>query len=79
MTMDKSLKSSNKLVRRRNVLKRDERVARLEDDGKWEEGMSVFGMSKLKVQTHVTKAGKKEKKVAEAESAEGAATAGAEE
>jgi len=68
MTMDKSLKSSSKLVRRRNVLKRDERIAKLTDEEKWSEGDSVFGLQKVKVQIHVPKAhAKAEKKEEEPE------------
>jgi len=68
MTMDKSLKRSSKLMRRRNVLKRDERIAKLTDEEKWSEGDSVFGLPKVKVQIHVPKAhAKAEKKEEESE------------
>ena len=42
-------KRKDALVRRRNVLSRAERVERLKKDEKWEEGMSVLGLPKLKV------------------------------
>jgi len=48
MTMDKSLKSKNKLLRRRNVLSREERVKRLLQEEQWSEGDSVFGLPKVK-------------------------------
>lgn len=75
MTMDKSLKGASKLVRRRNVLKREERVARLMDDGKWTDQRSVYGLPKVKAQTHMPKGHAKEKKEA-APAAEGAAAEG---
>ena len=45
--MDPSLKSASSLVRHRNVLKRDERLARLKDEEKWAVGQSVFGLPKV--------------------------------
>jgi len=51
MSIHKSLKSKDRLVRKRNVLTRSERVARLSAEGKWsEEGDSVFGLPKVKSQ-----------------------------
>lgn len=48
MSLHKSLKLKNRLIRRRNVLSRDERVARLTDEGRREEGDSVYGLPKVK-------------------------------
>lgn len=48
MTMDKSLKSSKKHLRRRNVLTREERIERLIEDERWSEEDSVFGLPKVK-------------------------------
>jgi small basic protein (TIGR04137 family) len=81
MTMDKSLKSSGKLARRRNVLTRDERVEKLEEAGKWDEGESVFGLPKVKVAVRAPKGHGKEKKKEEegAEALEGVEAAGEEE
>ena len=58
MSLDKSLKSSGALTRHRNVLTRAERVERLADDEKWEDGDTVFGLPKVahrKVQTRKSK------------------------
>ncbi len=49
MSVDRSLKSSNKLTRRRNVLSRAERIEKLEADGRWQEGDSVYGLPKVRV------------------------------
>ncbi len=49
MSLHKSLKGVNRLVRRRNVLTRAERIERLEEDERWEEEEdSVFGLAKVK-------------------------------
>lgn len=47
MSLDASLKSANALIRHRNVLTRDERLAQLKEEEKWREGMSVFGLPKV--------------------------------
>ncbi len=47
MSLDKSLKSGDALVRHRNVLKRAERVEVLQEAGKWEEGSSPLGLPKV--------------------------------
>ena len=47
MSIDKSLKSQNSLVRHRNVLTRGERLIKLEEDERWEEGDSVMGLAKV--------------------------------
>ncbi len=49
MSLHKSLVTKNRLVRRRNVLTRDERIKKLEDAGKRTEEDSVFGLPKVKV------------------------------
>ena len=80
MSLDRSLKGANALVRHRNVLTRDERLAKLKEDEKWQEGKSVFGLPKVahRKQT-VGKAAKEEaaEGVAAAPGAAGTATAGA--
>ena len=77
MSLDKSLKSKSKLFRRRNVLKRDERIVRLLQEERWSEGQSAFGLPKVKVRAAGRKrAGKKPEKAEPAEEAsEGAAEA----
>ena len=64
MSVHKSLKLKNKLVRRRNVLSREERVQRLKDGERWKEGDPVYGLPKVKV---VIKAPKKKPKEAKPE------------
>lgn len=49
MSIDKSLKTRAKLVRPRNVFKRAERIKILQDEGKWNPSMSVFGIPKVKI------------------------------
>jgi len=65
MSLHKSLKARNKLARARNVLKRQERVERLEKEERWAQGQSVFGLAKVRVK--VRSAGHGKKKAAEAE------------
>ena len=80
MTIHKSLKVKANLSRARNVWKRVERVIKLEEEGKFEVGRSVFGLPKVKTRLKVksTKAPKKEAApVAGAEGAAAAAAAGA--
>ncbi len=78
MTLDRSLKLSGGLVRSRSVLSRAERIERLIEEGKFEEGKNCpLGLPKTKVKH--SKAGtksKKEDKIEEtAEAAEAAAEA----
>src|SRR5665213_2728201 len=48
MSLDRSLKGKSTLERHRNVLRRSERIALLEDNEKWTEGKgSVFGLVKV--------------------------------
>jgi small basic protein (TIGR04137 family) len=72
MSLDRSLKSRNALTRHRNVLSRDERLALLTDENRWDEEQSVFGLPK--VAHRKSAAGKKAKK--EKEDAAAAAAAG---
>ena len=60
MSIDRSLKIKNALVRHRNVLTRAERIDRLKDDEKWSEGDALTGLPK--VSHRKTHSGKKEKK-----------------
>jgi small basic protein (TIGR04137 family) len=69
MSIDRSLKTGGRLSRHRNVLTRAERLAKLADQEKWEQGKSVFGLPK--VANRNVKVGKKAKKKEE----EGAAAA----
>ena len=47
MSRDRSLKSAGALTRHRNVLTRGERIAKLTEDGRWEDGTSPFGLPKV--------------------------------
>jgi len=73
MSIDRSLRLKDALVRHRNVLTRAERIEKLKDEEKWDENKSVLGLPKVGHRKAHTK------KVAKAkeEGAEGA-VAGAE-
>ena len=71
MSLDRSLKSANALIRHRNVLTRDERLTKLKEDEKWRDGMSVFGLPKVAHRKQELAKAEKE----EAAPAEGAAAA----
>ncbi len=62
MTIDKSLKRKGRLARTRNVLQRHERILKMKDDDRWQDGQSPFGLPKLRVIKLVI--GKKKKKAA---------------
>ena len=47
MSLDRSLKSANSLIRHRNVLTRAERLTQLKDEEKWTDAKSVFGLPKV--------------------------------
>src|SRR5687768_10976654 len=86
MSLDRSLKSANSLVRHRNVLSRDERLLKLKEAEKWDESKSVFGLPKV-AHRKMTIGGKDDKEEAAADAtaagaagatpAAGAAAAGA--
>jgi small basic protein (TIGR04137 family) len=73
MSIDKTLRSGGRLSRSRNVLKRDERIAKLKEDDRWSDSQGPLGLPKVRVQK--TAVGKKKKKKEEGE--EGTAAAGA--
>ena len=78
MSLHKSLISSGRLQRERNVLSRWERIEHLREEERWEEGRSVFALPKVKVAHHKRhKKPKKEVAPAEGEvaAAEGEAAA----
>ena len=72
MSVHKSLKSRVALVRPRSVLTREERIARLEDQGRWSEGDSIYALPKVKTLRPrlKKKASKKEEEQAPEEIAE---------
>ena len=71
MAIDKSLRRKGRLVRSRNVLKREERIDQMKHEENWTEGRSPLGLPK----TRVMKISAKKKKKAKEEGAEGAAPA----
>lgn len=50
MSQHTSLKSASKIVTKRNVLKRFERIDHLRARGKWKEGDRGLGLPKIKPQ-----------------------------
>ena len=62
MTIDKSLKVSRGMIANRNVLTRIERLAKLQEQDRWQEGDSVLGLPKVRVQKVSLKKKKKVKK-----------------
>ena len=72
MTIDKSLKIRAGGTKQRNVLTRAERLAKLIANDRWQEGDSVLGMPKVRVEKISMKKKKKVKKADEDEKADGA-------
>jgi small basic protein (TIGR04137 family) len=72
MSIDKSLRRKNQLARARNVLTRGERIKRLMDEERWQDGRSPYSLPKVKVIKLVVK---KAKKAKEEEKPEGEAAA----
>jgi small basic protein (TIGR04137 family) len=60
MSVDRSLRSTSSLARHRNVLTRAERVALLQDMGRWDDSTRAVGLPK--VAHRKAKAGKKKGK-----------------
>jgi small basic protein (TIGR04137 family) len=77
MSIDKSLKRKSALVRARSVLTRAERIKTLQDQEKWTDGRSPFGLPKVRVVKIVLKKAKKEKAADAAEGEAAAPAAGA--
>jgi small basic protein (TIGR04137 family) len=73
MTMDKSLRVRKGSSSARGVLSRAERIARLKEQERWQEGRSPLGLPKVRV----VKMTMKKKKKAKEEGAEGAAAGAA--
>ena len=77
MTIDKSLRVRRGLLKNRSVLTRAERIAKLRETDRWQEGDPVLGLPKVRVTKMALKKKKKVKKEDEAEEgAEAAATEG---
>lgn len=73
MSVDRSLKVKNALLRHRNVLSRAERVDILKEEERWTEGDSLLGLPK--VAHRKSGAGKKAKDEEEKPAAPGAPAA----
>lgn len=70
MTMDKSLRVRRGMTRARGVLKRSERIGKLQESDRWTPESSALGLPKVRV---FKLAVKKKKKKKEEEGAEGEA------
>ena len=65
MTIDRSLRVRKGMLSNRNVLKRAERLEKLKETERWQEGDSVFGLPKVRIEKVALKRKKKAKKVEE--------------
>jgi small basic protein (TIGR04137 family) len=73
MSIDKSLKRKKGLAQVRSVLTRVERITKMQEDEKWKDGMSPYGLPKTRVLKVVIKKAKKAKTEEGAEGAAGTA------
>ena len=73
MSIDKSLRRKNQLARSRNVLTRAERIKVLQDEERWPEGRSPYGLPKVRVLKVASKKAKKAKEEEAAATPEGTA------
>ncbi len=67
MTMDRSLRTGGGLAGSRSVLTRAERIERLKESERWQEGDSPFGLDKVRVYKMALKKKKKKKEEEEGE------------
>jgi small basic protein (TIGR04137 family) len=65
VSIHKSLKVGGAMARTRNVYTRWERLQKLQENGRWSEGDSVYGLAKVRAVQ--VKIGKKKKKKKEEE------------
>lgn len=71
MSIHKSLRTAGALVKHRNVLTREERLRKLEEEGRWDEAKDTpLGIPKVR---SIKKVGRKKKKKEEEAEAEAAA------
>jgi len=75
MSIDKSLRRKNTLARSRNVLTRTERIKVLQDEERWKDGRSPYGLPKVRVLKIAKKVKKAKEEEKPAEGAEAAAAA----
>ncbi len=69
MTLDKSLKVKAGAIKQRNVLTRAERLLKLQESDRWQEGDGILGLPKVRVQKLSLKKKKKVKKADESDDA----------
>ncbi|HAY81680.1 MAG TPA: small basic protein [Planctomycetaceae bacterium] len=69
MTLDKSLKVKAGAIKQRNVLTRAERLLKLQESDRWQEGDGILGLPKVRVQKLALKKKKKVKKAEESDDA----------
>mgnify|MGYP002625405507 CR=1 FL=1 len=74
MTIDKTLKVKRGASRNRSVLTRAERLEKLKEADRWQEGDSPLGLPKVRVRKLVMKKKKKKKEEEEGEGTAEAAT-----
>ena len=67
MTIDKSLKVRRGMTANRSVLTRNERLEKLKEEDRWNEGDSPFGLPKVRVRKLQMKKKKKKKEEEETE------------
>ena len=65
MTIDRSLRVRKGMLSNRNVLNRAERLKKLQETERWQEGDSVLGLPKVRIEKVALKRKKKAKKVDE--------------
>ena len=70
MSIHKSLKLKNTLARQRSVLTRWERIEKLKEQERWEEGDSVMGLPKVRTKYKIRSRKALKKAEAEAKMAE---------
>jgi small basic protein (TIGR04137 family) len=76
MTMDKSLRVRKGSSSTRGVLSRGERIIKLKEQERWEEGRSPLGLPKVRVMKTAMKKKKKAKEEGDTPAAGGKAAAG---
>jgi small basic protein (TIGR04137 family) len=77
VTLDRSLKGQGRLARARSVLSRDERIAKMREEDRWQDGRSPFGLPKIRVAKAAAKKKAKKEEAAEGDAAAAAPAAGA--
>ena len=63
MTIDRSLRVRKGMLSNRNVLNRAERLEKLKETERWQDGDSVFGLPKVRIEKVALKRKKKAKKI----------------